>query len=421
MSNKSPQKRSSYFMTTSLYSKYNHFLCTSLYYLNNNSCLYFTIKIITGIFFFTFPILISCIIYLTGTIEDMLTPITSILRFLLLFFIFLIIFKFYFLIKSNQTFPTWERNNIGLLLHVCIILGFCYNFFKKCSFCLNESVFINKEESNHSNTGIKNGYYVSSFVKYVFILIINGNNNIENNDKEVFDFNNENNKDVTNVLMSVYAKVIWPIVLLQIYLLIKTILITEKQIYMKIIMNCCILFEYYTIFHKLLIENVIGKICFMYLSKYNCLIYYACFIIDKIYFMAKKRKGNEIEIMFFGLMELSSILIMVLSYLYIIVFETEDYKIKGKNLFFIGLFLFVVGYSYICGKFFVMKLIFLPIKKGYFPKRLKLYEIRTKTYKGFIPIKERSNYNVPKYEDDKDFNDEEHASLLNNDNIEDYD
>ena len=29
--------------------------------------------------------------------------------------------------------------------------------------------------------------------------------------------------------------------------------------------------------------------------------------------------------------------------------------------------------------------------------------------------------NLTKYEDDKDFNDEEHVSLLNNNNIEDYD
>ena len=138
--------------------------------------------------------------------------------------------------------------------------------------------------------------------------------------------------------------------------------------------------------------------------------------------MVKTRKSNEIEVVFFSLIELSSILIMMLSYLYIIVFETEDYKIKGKNLFFIGLFLFVIGYSYICGKYFVTKLIFFPIKKGYFPKRLKLYEIRTKTYKGFIPIGERCNYNLPKYnENGNDYNDEEHASLLNNDCVEDYD
>ena len=364
------------------YEKYNTSLSSLYFFFLKHNFYSFSLNFLIGILFFGIPSLFSYTLYLSGKLENMFSPILLSLYVLLFLFCCYLLFKIYLAVTSREFIPPWERDNIGSTVHGIVILVFFFLFCKKCNFCLNENISVEKNEGNCK---------VSAFQKFIFVLIINGNyHESENIDKsEVFNIEDDKNKVIVKVLLNIFNFVISPLIYLSFYLLIKIILIKTKFSFEKMLLLLCVFCEYFyvntankieqtkfIIFISLLIEITIRKL--YKISKKHPPKPYTTDTSEEIYSFF-----DYILLFFFQLLLICSYIFFIVSYYYIIYLGTEENVIKGKLIFNLGVFLLFLGGCFIVGNS-LSKMIFSPIQKSAIPSKMKAHYIQVKYLKPII-------------------------------------
>lgn len=375
-------------ISMSPYEKYNTTLSSLYFFFLKHNFYSFSLSFLIGILFFGVPCFSSYMLYLSGKLEYMFYPILISLSVLIVLFCFYFLFKIYLAITSKEFIPPWERSNIGSTFHGIIILSFIFLFCKKCNKCLNENISI--ESNEQSNKAI-----VSSFQKFIFVLIINGNyHENESNDKnvfnEVFNIDDDKNKVIVKVLLNIFHFVISPLVYLSLYLLIKVILIKTKYSFEKLLMLLCIFLELfyvnqsdnkmYQINFILFISSLIEiKIRTIYkITKNHPPRPYTTNTSEEIYFFF-----DYILLFFFQILLICSYIFFIVSYYYIIYLGQEKHIIKGKLIFNLGVFLFFLGNCFIFGNS-ITQMVFSPIRKNTIPSKMKAHYIQVKYLKPII-------------------------------------
>ena len=373
--------------TMSPYEKYNTTLSSLYFFFLKHNFYSFSLSFLIGILFFGIPCLFSYTLYLSGKLESMFSPILLSLYVLLFLFFSYLLFKIYLAATSREFIPPWERDNIGSTVHGIVILVFILLFCKKCNFCLNENISVESSEQNSK-------VVVSSFQKFIFVLIINGNyhenENIEKSARyEVFNIEDDKNKVIVKVLMNIFNFVISPLIYLSFYLLIKLIFIKTKYSFEKFLLSLCVFFEYFDI-------NKTNKI-----TQINFIVFISLLIeiaIRKLYKISKNHPPKPfttntseeiysffdyILLFFFQLLLICSYIFFIFSYYYIIYLGREDNVIKGKLIFNLGVFLLFLGNCFIFGNS-LCQMIFSPVKKSSTPSKMKAHYIQVKYLRPII-------------------------------------
>ena len=381
------------------FEKYTNQFTMAYFFFSSHNFRFFALNLITGFLFFGFPLLFAYMIYLSGQLEYLFLPILFSLFTFLILIGFYFFYKIYLIISSKDFIPPWERFNIGNIFHIILIIIPLFLFFHKCSLCLNENVAIDDQEEKKDYAN-----YVSPLSKFVFILIINGNNyenelerdNILKN--EVFNIDDKKNKIIIDILFKMLFKVITPLIFLGFYLMMKIILIKTIFTIEKLLILMSSLFEIWLIYF--------GKKEIQY-SNYNFLFIILMVLIIKgknLYKIGKRYQYNPVNltstgeelssffdsiiVLFFELFSIFSYIFFAVSFYYIIFLGSENEIIKGKLIFNLGSFLFFIGNTYLTGNFIVM-LVFSPIKKAVSSPQLKQHYVKI-----YYSKKEKKNNSV---------------------------
>lgn len=366
------------------FEKYTNQFTKVYFFFSNHNFRFFALNLATGFIFFGFPFLFSYMIYLSGQLEYLFLPILFFLFTFLMLIGMFFFYKIYLIISSKEFIPPWERFNIGNIFHTILIIIPLFLFFHKCSLCLNENVGIDDQEEKSFN-------YISPLSKFLFILIINGNNSENEFERdstmknEVFIIDDKKNKIIIDILFKMLFKVIKPLIFLAFYLMLKIILIKTTFTVEKLLILLSSFFEIWLIYY--------GKNEIRY-SSYNflCIILLVLIIKGKnLYKIGKRYQYNLVNItssgeelssffdsiiaLFFELFAIFSYIFFGVSFYYIIFRGSEQEIIKGKLIFNLGSFLFFIGNTYLTGNFIVM-LVFSPIKKSVSSPQLKQHYIK---------------------------------------------